>query len=142
MRFCRPTLLILLAILFSGSVAAQDFEYGKPDELKGLSTYYVETYGDTKIRDRIVEELGKALPDLKLADEFENAQIHLIYRGTGGTLRWGAGFVGTTAKGKDKSRPRILLSFENEQDNKGETRPHNKFVKEFIKAYKKANGIK
>lgn len=134
--------LSISIFLLADKTSGQDFEYGKPDELKGLTTYSVDTAGDVDIRNRIIEVVGKELPMLTLKEESDEAQIRLTYMGKGSSYKMGAGFVTVDAKGADKTRPRVIVSFQNEQDNKGETKPHNKFSKAFIKAYKKANGLK
>jgi hypothetical protein len=58
---------------------AQDYEYGDPEDLKGLTKYYVETRGDVKVRKKIVEAISKKLPNLFLTDEQANSEIRLDF---------------------------------------------------------------
>jgi hypothetical protein len=138
---------ILAIVLFAGVAAlGQDFEYGTTAELKGLKTYSVETYGEVRWREDMISEISKALPDLKLVDDTLLAEINLAYKGRSRIsdikFGYGTGIVALEAKGKDKTRPRILMNFENERDTLVEKRPHIKFAREFVRAYKKANGLR
>lgn len=151
-----PTMLLILA----GIANAQEYEYGQPDELKGLTTYSVDTSGNIKARNGIVKEIGKALPQLTLVDS--GAQIRLNFAGelqdavTGTTRTYerntiiiknsrlpiGFGVVSLEAHGEDKSKLRVILNFTSRQDAKLEKMPYTKFANAFIKVYKKANGVK
>lgn len=151
--------LTLLLLSFCFSARAQDFEYGKPIELKGLKKVYVNTGSDVKNRTRIVEEIEKANLGVEFVDGDEDAEIFLTFRGetnevTSGastqmignsaitninTERLAAG-AGLVAIG-GKSKPRLLISVENSQQSKLEKKPSVKFAREFIKQYRIANGI-
>lgn len=164
-RFRTGLLMILALLALCTAAAAQDFEYGSPDDLKGLTAYYVDTQGDISARNKIVDEIRKALPDLALVDDMAKAQIRLNFRGdkqdvvtsavttaTAPDMAWttvtnrrlpvGSGLVWIDARGPDRNRPRVILNFSSRQDYKLEKAPSVKFAREFVKTYKKANGLK
>jgi len=147
--------------VFSGFTYSQkDFEYGKQAELKGLTKIFVDTGTDLKNRERITGEIEKAkLPDVEMTESADAAQIILLFRGeteevvTGATtntygttmvnranLANGSGIV--FIEGKNKNKPRLILSISNSQQTKLEKKPSVKFAKEFVKAYKEANNLK
>ena len=146
------TLTALLTLL----PAAQNsgISYGKPEELKGLKKIFVDTGGDLKNRERIIREIKDAKLGVELLDSEAGAEVVLdfgagrserlignIGRGTGGlvTKRYQTGkghvFVGG-------GQNRIVMSYEGEETHPWEDKPATNFGKAFVKAYKKANGIK
>jgi hypothetical protein len=156
-------LTVTTCFVLTLAVSGQDVEYGNATDLKGLTTYYVDTRGDLKAHDKIVAEIAKELPDLKLEDDLDGADIKLVYEGgsdqelrsynTSTTnhpavqsrtenLPTGAGMVAVAPHGSDKSKPRIVLSFHSRQDGRLEKMPYTKFAREFIKVYKSGNGMK
>jgi hypothetical protein len=133
----------------SAQATAQDFEYGKPEDLKGLTRYYVDAGIDVKARSRIVEEIQKSIPQLLLAEDVESTEIMLTFMSRVETVPLGATTerlhtgVGTVAiHVRDSGKPRLVLNFTSRQDTKLEKMPYTKFAREFVKAYKKANGLK
>lgn len=158
-------LLFLLLLLFTTSVVAQDIEYGKPRDLKGLTRIYVDTRGDIANRDRIIEVFEKEKSGLVVVDTFDEAQILMRFSGdsvekiTGATTRPADDLIPTAitttnertyAVGKGTiaiwsktaaARLRIIMNFESTQDRIGEKNPASKFAKEFVKAFKEANGL-
>lgn len=157
------TILAFALACFAGSVTAQsDFEYGKPADLKGLTKVYVQTMADLKENERIVSRLNKAkVPKLVIVDDIDDAEIVLMFGGDEFTSVSGAnsstigGSTNTvitrvnllTGEGrvyvasKDGSKPRLVMRVQNEQQTKLEKRPVTKFIEDFIKLYKKANGL-
>lgn len=135
---------------------AQDFEYGKPVELKGLTKIFVDTGANLDDRERIIKELEKAKLGIELLDSSDDAEIILLFRGrtdekvTGAVNTQHATVIQTDelASGsgivfiKGANKPRIILSVSNSQQSRLEKRPVTKFVKAFVKIYKTANGIK
>lgn len=141
------------------TVIAQDFEYGKPEELKGLTTVYIDTGGDLKDRNKIVERIAEANVGLKVVDTRDEAQIFLEFvtetskqavsrtiKNTYDdrfsvnvtskvTVKIGDGRV--TIRGKSSENPRVVMSFKGGNNN-----PASAFVKDFLKTYKKANNLK
>jgi hypothetical protein len=155
-------LLILLFLIFP--VYAQNIEYGDPSELKGVTRVFVDTGTNMKLRKEIIDEIEKSrkkIPDLVVTSSIDDAEVILVFNnetsrelvGASGqssndgafsssaiyrTVREGQGVV--YKKGK---RPRVLMSFEDTQKHRLlERHPSTNFAREFIKQYKKANGIK
>jgi hypothetical protein len=148
-----PCLFLALTIF-----GIQDFEYGKPSELQGLRKVFVDTGGDMKNRERISEEIDKAKLGLELLDSIASAEIILNFGGSKekflagvntnpqGTLSTPTYRKMNVGKGmvfvvKD-NRARVVMSFEDEERTVFEKKPATNFAKTFIKAYKKANGVK
>jgi hypothetical protein len=72
--------LILCALLLAASTAAgQGTEYGKPEELKGITKVFVDTGGDLKNRERITKEIEDAKLGLQLLDSEEGAEVVLDF---------------------------------------------------------------
>lgn len=164
-RFVKTFFFLTLFILLSSaSFHAQNFERGKSSELKGLKKLYVNVGTDTERRNLIVNEIKSArIPGLTIVDSREEAEIVLRFGGgetevlqdittnpilgTDWTMttvdrrmvRSGRGLI--FIAGKDKTRPRIVMRFKSVQDVAFENRPAIKFAKEFVEAYKKANGL-
>jgi hypothetical protein len=133
--------------------------YGQPSDLKGLKKIFVDTGTDMKSRATILDALQKSKLDFEIVDDADSAEIVLGFGAskvsrrtianttrteTGSSTavydiqrRAGAGLVMAHARGKD----RLVYSFTDVQKNIFEGKPVNNFVKEFIKLYKKANGI-
>lgn len=157
------TSIAFVIACFVGSAVAQvDFEYGKPSDLKGLTKVYVHTMGDLKENERIVSRLNKAkIPSLQIVDDMDDAEIVLMFGGDEFTSVSGAnsstvgGSTNTvvtrvnllTGEGrvyvasKDGSKPKLVMRVQNEQQTKLEKRPVTKFIEDFMKVYKKANGL-
>lgn len=148
---------LLLLLLLVSPICAQDFDYGKPEELKGLTKVFIDTGGDTKNRDRIIKSLQDAKLSLEILDSADDAEVYLIFNAgseqkifgsinptTGAgilgqrKLRNGQGMVFIPRNG----RKRVVLSFEDTQESGWERKPVVNFARDFIKAYKRANGIK
>lgn len=132
-------------------------EYGKPTELKGLTKLFIDTGGDTEQRDRILKEFDKEKNlGISVLDSQDEAQVVLFFAGdkvayTGGSINNGNGSVGTgyrsTGKGiafipKQPNTMRIILSVNSTKNYVWTPKPEVKFTREFIKAYKEANGLK
>lgn len=141
--------LILLSLL----VTFQSTEYGKPEELKGLTKVFVDTGGDMKNRERITKEFAKL--KLELLDSIDGAEVVLDF-GAGkserlvGTMSNGQGTLGTrkmnTGQGRvyvlRDGKTRLVMSYEGEEKFAWEDKPASNFGKAFAKAWKKANGVK
>lgn len=144
-----------MALLLVGSASfAQEYEYGKPEELKGLKTFWVDTGSDLNARTTIVDAIKKELPGLELVDELADSDIRIQFAASsedvvrGATqinnstvlrrveVRTGRGSVWLLAKGADKTKPRLIISFSYSTVTK---HPVTKFAREFIKTYKTAN---
>jgi hypothetical protein len=152
--------IILLTLALCLSVSAQT-EYGKPSELKDLKKVFVDTSGDLKNRERIIKEIEKAKLPVELLDSAEGAEIILNFGSESETRMTGVN-TGDNGMGGVRSTPvyrkiptgtgqvyvvrdnklRIVHSFEDEQTTGWERKPATNFGREFVKAYKRANGIK
>lgn len=158
-------LIVVFCFVIAGSaqVNKTDFDFGKPSDLKDLTKIYIQTMGDLKEYERILTRLNKAkIPNLEIVEDIEDAEIILVFGGRtfssvvgvtsntyGNTtnssvdsenLLEGEGKVFVT--GKDGEKPKLIMRVQNEQEDKAEKRPVTKFVEEFIKVYKKVNGLK
>lgn len=153
-------LLTFILLTFSFSGFAQEYEYGKPAELKDLKKVFIDTGTDLKSREGIIKEIEKAMLGIEFVDEAKIADVILAFRGetneveTGGNsqiignsvitntnrVRLAAGQGLVLIYGKNKMR--LLISAENSQQSKLEKKPSTKFAKEFVKQYKIANGLK
>jgi hypothetical protein len=160
MKFAAITLLSLLFALVVGAQTS-NFEYGKPQELKGLTKVFVDTGGDMKNYERITSEIEKAqLPGLMLLDSPNGAEIVLLFKQNIETTISATSrpIYGTSVTRTDvdeqkmlageglvfipkEDRRRVLLSFSDVQ-RAFEKKPAVNFAKTFLKAYRKANGLK
>ena len=143
----------LLACLLALPALAQNptVEYGHPGELRGVGKVFVDTGTDIELRNRILEEIRKRLPDLTVVPAPEAADIHLRFSlreepgygvivPVGGRtgVRYSVG-VGSVVKVLSENRVRVLLSFKDSRTRFGERRPSTNFAREFVAAYRRAN---
>jgi hypothetical protein len=150
-------LALALAALLTLLPAAPNsgVSYGKPEELKGLKKIFVDTGVDLKNRERIIKEIKGAKLDVELLDSEAGAEVVLDF-GAGrserliGSIGHGTGGIVTkryqTGKGQvfvvGGGQNRIVMSYDGEETHPWEDKPATNFGKAFVKAYKKANGIK
>jgi hypothetical protein len=141
--------LSLLILTFTLSVAAQTpiIETGRPEELRGVTKVFVGL--DAEQRQVVVKEIKKELPNLEIVSRPEESDIHLLFflkETRDGRIE----SLGTVVKLIDVKRARTLFSFKDDlppiyaqhsAKNRGieYAMPLN-FAREFVKAYKKANG--
>ena len=153
----RNLLLVMFSVLvFGATTVAQGYEYGSPTDLKGLTTVYIDTHGNIKDREKIIEGITKANLGLTIAESNSSAQVFLDFNTyqsiqaistkipTPLDPRYpvhviqrvktiiGVGMVAV----RGKTAPRVIMNF------RGSKRPVSDFVKEFITTYKKANDSK
>lgn len=154
-------LYLMLSATTATTVVGQSFEYGKPAELRGLKKVFVDTGGDMKNRERILNEIEKAKLGVELLDSAEGAEVILSFQG--GKEKEMSGVNSTTdTLGNTRSTPayrkitvgagqvfvvrrerlRVILSFDDEEKTVFEKKPATNFGKTFVKAYKKANDMK
>lgn len=141
----------LMVLMFALPVLAQTpiIEYGQTDELRGVTKVFVDTGLDYQQRGVVVKEIKKQLPDLEIVSSPGESDIHLRFflkeRRDGRTEG-----IGTVIKLIDAKRARALLSFKEDLSpiyERNSIKSYGiehimplKFAKEFVKAYKKANG--
>jgi hypothetical protein len=149
--FRRTGWLSLLVLTFAWPVLAQTpvIEHGQPDELRGVTRVFVDTGIDAQQRGVVVKEIKKQLPDLEIVSSPGESDIHLRFflkeKRDGRTEG-----IGTVVKLIDANRARALLSFKDDLSpiyERNSIKSYGieyimplKFAKEFVKAYKKANG--
>src|SRR3954467_3201824 len=71
--------ILILALILCAPIHAQNIEYGKPEELKGLKKVFVDTGGDLKNRERIQHEIESAKLGLELLDSEGGAEIIIAF---------------------------------------------------------------
>lgn len=135
-----------------------DTVYGRPSDLKGLKKVFVDAGGDLKNRERVMKEIEKAKLDLTLLDSAEGAEIILNFGGgsesrVGQVVTSPSGTVSTPLYRKIPTgqgvayvvkgdKLAVVMSFEDEQTTGWERKPATNFGRDFVKLYKKANGLK
>jgi Mrp family chromosome partitioning ATPase len=143
-------LALSAVILLATFVHAQQqptVEYGKPEELKGVTKIFVDTGTDLKARESIVTEIGKKLPALVVTESAEGAEVVLVFSQkeepdfvNGTTTSPIIVGEGRVVRNVAENRIRVLLSYNTKKRNIFQDKPAVKFAREFIKAYLKANG--
>lgn len=151
------TLLLTLLLL----LPFQSIEYGKPEELKGLVKVFVDTGTDLRNRERVLKELTKSKLPFELLDSEEGAQVLMVFgaessdRVTGVIHNRGGDTVSTSTpvwrkvkQGEGRvfvvkdGKARLVMSFEDEMRSGWEREPATNFARAFVKAWKKATGVK
>ena len=144
---------VLLASVLALPVLAQNstVEYGHPGELRGVKKVFVDTGTDIELRNHVLQEIQKRLPDLTVVSAPEGADIHLRFalkeeRNYGVIVPAGGRIgvpysvgVGSVVKVLSDNRVRVLLSFKDSRTRFGERRPSTNFAREFVQAYQRAN---
>jgi hypothetical protein len=146
--------LVLAFFCCAVTVCAQNstVEYGSPSELHGVKKLFVDTGVDAELRNSIVKEIQKGLPDLIIASSPEDADIHLRFaldeeRSYGvivparGRVGVSSGKIGAGAVLKviNEKRVRVLWSYKDAQRTFLERRPSTNFGREFVKLYRRYN---
>jgi hypothetical protein len=143
----RQIIVVLLTILMLAATTLSQvttssltFEYGKSEELRGLTKVFVDTGTDLKLRDNIIKEFNKqkkAIPAVNLVDRPEDAEILLVFDSDyDGNFTHGEGYV---ARPISDTRRRLLFTFKATRVPPFGSKTSSKFVKAFIKAYLEAN---
>jgi len=156
----RLKLAVVLLFLFSvGTTAQTEYEYGQPSDMKGLTKIYIDTKGNIKDRETIVKEFEKGKIGVQAVDSKDLAEIIIDFNTTESkqavartitntydpkysvnvvsNVKVVSGEAMVTIKGQTTSNRRVVMNF-----NGGRKDPAAAFAKEFIKAYRTANGIK
>lgn len=149
------TILVFgLSLNLNAQEKNQDFEYGKFEDLKGLKSVYIDTNGNIKDRNEIIEEFEKANLGLTVVDERETAEIIINFESSASNqavsqtiqnpsdpkfsvnvvsrVKLVTGEAMVTIKGKSPNKTRVVMNF-----NGGRRNPAEKFAKEFVKLYRK-----
>ena len=149
MKYIKIVWLSLLILTLSLSASAQSpiNESGQPEELRGVTKVFV-SFNDQQ-RDVVVREIKKQLPDLEIVSRPEDSNIHLgffLKETRDGRVE----ATGTVVRMIDANRARVLYSFRDSlhpiyaqhsiKSRGTEYTMPLKFAREFVKAYRKANG--
>jgi hypothetical protein len=141
-------LLSGLALTLSTCLAQEIKEYGKPEELKGVTKIYVSLVFagsvELKDRDRIIKEIEKAkkkhkFSNLQVVDRQDDAEVLVIYSEVvdEGERKWkGRGLV---VKPLSDGKYRLLMASNSSQVSWLQNAPATSFGREFMKAYVRAN---
>jgi hypothetical protein len=157
--------VVSVTIFISITARAQEYEYGSASELKGVTKVHIYTGPDMKARDRIIKEIEKKLPQIKVTERAD-AEVVLAYGATASTYLeriYSSGSATATssgASGSSTSMPvygqyidgrglvikpgtgqkiRLLMDFQDGKKSVMERDPSTNFARAFIKAYEKAN---
>ncbi len=139
---------VLFVFVLACSAFTQEFEYGRPAELKGLTDIYIDVGSDLESYDRIRGEIEKAKLRVKFLDTADGADLVIAFKSDRQLVRvgnathrkrTGQGWVAIPSANSE--RLRILISFDEMQDKIGEKKPAVRFAREFVKAYKTANEL-
>ena len=149
--------ILLFLLLAFVPASAQEFAYGKLSDLSGLKRIFVDTETDIKSRESIQKILVKSKLGFELLDAVDDAEIVIIFRPgsytrtvgipqpNGGTLIGQPKIL--TGKGwvlvpQPTGKPKLVMSFEDEQGTAFEKKPVTNFANNFVKAYKTLLGPK
>ena len=141
-------------------------EFGTADELKGVSKFYVDAGGDREAREEITGEVLRLLPSLEIVDRREQAECVLLFYSYGRTdpqrlsptkhpfdptpPNTGTGYNaplkvtvgrGWVIRPLAADRQRVLWYYEDTKFSAVERRPTINFARNFVSAYKNANGL-
>lgn len=154
--------IFAIAIAFltiTGASRQRIVETGQTKELKGVTRFYVNAISKD-IRNNIIAELKKQLPQVTIAEKAEDAQVWLLFTaqrrnspkgdptmglgpGTGGTsIEYEMVGSGAAIKPLTKERSRRLWEFKDTTETTmsfPEQALSTKFAKAFVKTYRKAN---
>jgi hypothetical protein len=149
-KFFRRMGWLLLPVLTLGLPALAQtpvIEYGQPDELRGVTKVFVGL--EAPQREVVVREIKKQLPNLEIVSRPEESDIHLLFS-LKETRDGRTEGVGTVVKLIDANHARALYSFKGDLSPIYEQHSIKKygierimpltFAREFVRAYKKANG--
>jgi hypothetical protein len=109
--------------------AADDYEYGKPGDLKGLTAYYLDTRTDITTRNEVETKVRAETDRLRLVDKREEAQI--IVDATGGDSDGGGPSFLVYVAGED-GRPRLIQKFKYTHSKLPRLRPTSRFAQDFV----------
>ncbi len=142
-------LIMVSFLLLAPQALGQNItEYGRPDELKGVTKIFVSLVFsgsvELKDQDRIIKEIKKAkkkekLLGLMIVDRQEEVEILLIYSEVvdEDETEWkGRGLV---VKPLSNGTHRLLMDSNRSQRLRFQSAPATSFGREFIKAYIRAN---
>ncbi len=155
--------MLILALTASGFAQEPAYEYGKPEEMAGLTKVFVSTGLDVGPRNNIIREIQKKLPKLIFTDSAEEADLFLSFGSSSepaGVVTTTRGVPGTDTRRSQSQvvteelatgyvatfpapgRVRILMSFKDTRSNLFERKTTTNFARAFVKAYLEAEKAK
>jgi hypothetical protein len=138
-------------------------EYGKAEELKGVTKIFIYTGTDVEVRQNMIKEIAKKLPALQILDRPDDAEILILFAADsasflsnlhtastniGGTVHSNSTPTyhsvifgkGTVVKPAGPDRMRVLMQFNESRHSVFERRPSTNIARDFVEAYLKVNG--
>lgn len=124
--------LLMSLVLAVASDAADLYDYGSVEELKGVKSFYVDAGSDLDLRNIIKSRLEQ-LEGVKVVDRPEDAAHWVVFRSSDG--HWARTIVIT---GGATSRPRLLFTDRSSESEITEVADDG--GKAVAKAYRRVNG--
>jgi len=131
----RVVVFTLICSLALSAFPSDDYEYGTPADLKGLTTYYLNTQTDTETRDKVAAKVRVETDRLHLASVRDEARIFVDVLGDDHNDD-GASFVIWVA-GKE-GRHRVIQKFSYTHSNFPKLRPTSRFARDFARMWRDA----
>jgi len=75
----RGAVILLGFVLVATASSAADYEYGSPDELRGVKSVYIDASDAIDLRNIMAAILRKRLPAVEVLSSSENADVVLIF---------------------------------------------------------------
>jgi hypothetical protein len=132
--------VVVFLSLCAGTFSQANMEWGDWRELSGVKKVFIDVGVDNDLRRTIMGEITKNIPALTLVSLPDEAEIHIV--GWTWTVKEGAYparvRVGRVVKILGPRRRRVLLEYTEPWPLRSRN-PGLEFVKQFVKAYVKAN---
>ncbi|MFY9222752.1 MAG: hypothetical protein WAQ98_08795 [Blastocatellia bacterium] len=159
LKFVRFSLSLLIWAFLAVTALAQTFDYGDPSELRGVTKVFVFTGSELEVRENIIKNIKKKLPNLEFTSSADDAEIALVFAadvntfisGINSNPNYNGGVTSTpnyrsvvngsglVFKNGSNGRLRLLMQYGDSRTTIFERRPSTNFAKAFVKAYEKAN---
>jgi len=159
-RIGSVAVTLILALSVSAMAQTPLYEYGSIDELRGVKVIYIDTGTDLEVRQNMIKEIAKKLPELQIASRPQDATIALMLSADSSTFLSGVQAVPVAnstlstpqyrsviygsgiliMKGSGPDRIRILAEFKESRGTIFERRVSTNIARDFVKAYQKVNG--
>lgn len=138
----HASVLLAVFLLVPFLMTAQALQYGKEEELHGVTKIFVDTDGDLELRNNIVKETLDDLPmpsPLTIVDTLEDAEVVIIVSSI--TTRRGNPYTELkAAKIVDGGKAlRLLWQWGDENTFRFGRRPSSRAADRFVAAWKKYN---
>lgn len=129
------TVLILFAAVMLSAAEAEDFEYGRPEEMAGLKRLHIDTGRGVDLHDIMRGVIKTRVPSLQVVAPTES-EFGLVFRyERGGRKDW-FGELHVVVPGKNK-RPRLLATYRHEEEELDDLA--EEIVKKFTQEYNRVN---